>query len=135
MSSGRTNGHKGKVCMLAYCESPTALPSMFNEGTSLAGEGFEVESLCLASPSAPSRTEAHAPGFRTRRFPVRVRELFQGLLGFATSGRRLSGVQRVLSYVEYVSKAFVHALRSGADLYAAHDLPPLLPTVMARRPL
>ena len=133
MASGPNNGRKGKLCMLAYCESPTQLPSMFNEGTSLAGAGFEVESLCLASASASSRSEAHAPGFRTRRFPVRVRELFQRLLGLATTGRRLLGLQRVLSYAEYVSKAFVHALKSGADLYAAHDLPPLLPTVLAAK--
>ena len=132
MASGSINAHRPKVCMLAYCDSPTALPSMLNEGASLAGAGFEVESLCLASAATPP-SEAHAPGFRTRRFPVRVREFFQGLLGSATSGRRLAAVQRVLSYAEYVSKAFVHALKSGADLYAAHDLPPLLPTVLAAK--
>jgi len=133
VASGSINAHRRKVCMLAYCDSPTALPSMLNEGASLAGAGFEVESLCLASADAPSPSESHAPGFRTRRFPVRVREFFQGLLGFATSDRRLAAVQRVLSYAEYVSKAFVHALKSGADLYAAHDLPPLLPTVLAAK--
>ena len=132
MASGSINAHRPKVCMLAYCDSPTALPSMLNEGASLAGAGFEVESLCLASAATPP-SEAHAPGFRTRRFPVRVREFFQGLLGFAPSGRRLAAVQRVLSYAEYVSRAFVHALKSGADLYAAHDLPPLLPTVLAAK--
>jgi len=132
VASGSINAHRPKVCMLAYCDSPTALPSMLNEGASLAGAGFEVESLCLASAATPP-SEAHAPGFRTRRFPVRVREFFQGLLGFAPSGRRLAAVQRVLSYAEYVSRAFVHALKSGADLYAAHDLPPLLPTVLAAK--
>ena len=132
MASGSINAHRPKVCMLAYCDSPTALPSMLNEGASLAGAGFEVESLCLASAATPP-SEAHAPEFRTRRFPVRVREFFQGLLGSATSGRRLAAVQRVLSYAEYVSRAFVHALKSGADLYAAHDLPPLLPTVLAAK--
>ena len=132
MASSSINAHRPKVCMLAYCDSPTALPSMLNEGASLAGAGFEVESLCLASAATPP-SEAHAPGFRTRRFPVRVREFFQGLLGFAPSGRRLAAVQRVLSYAEYVSRAFVHALKSGADLYAAHDLPPLLPTVLAAK--
>jgi len=88
VASGSINAHRPKVCMLAYCDSPTALPSMLNEGASLAGAGFEVESLCLASAATPP-SEAHAPGFRTRRFPVRVREFFQGLLGFAPSGRRL----------------------------------------------
>src|SRR5712692_3014053 len=139
MAIDPTPPRKRKVCMVAYCESPTWLPAMFNEGTSLARAGFDVEFLCLASSSAPLRSEAPVPGLRTRRFRVRSRSLFRGLVGFAPIRRRSLSVQRVLSYLEYVVKGFVHALSSGADLYVDHDLPPLLPTVLAaklrRRPV
>src|SRR5712691_11329513 len=106
---------------------------MFNECASIAGHGFEVKSLCFASTASSIPSEAHVPGFRTRRFTVRSRQFFRGLFSFAACGRHLTAVRRVLSYAEYVVKAFVHALTSRADVYAAHDLPPLLPTVLAAK--
>ena len=125
--------HKSKVCMVAYCESPTWLPAMVNEGASLAAAGFEVEFLCLAFTGASSVHDARVPGLHTRRFAVHARRLFHNRFGLTTPGRRLAAVQRLLSYAEYVAKAFLYALGSRADLYVAHDLPPLLPTVLAAK--
>lgn len=119
--------------MVAHCDSPTALPPMFHEGTALAGAGFEVESLCVASAAAPLPSETHAPGFRTLRFPVRAGPFVRGVFGSTASGPRVAALRRVLSYAEYVVKAFAHAVTSDADLYIAHDLPPLLPTVLAAK--
>jgi glycosyltransferase involved in cell wall biosynthesis len=106
---------------------------MFNEGASLAGAGFEVEFLCLASSGASSPPDAQVPNLHTRRFAVHARRLFHNRFGMAAPGRRLAAVQRLLSYAEYVVKAFGHALAARADLYVAHDLPPLLPTVLAAK--
>lgn len=128
-----------KVCMVAYCESPTWLPAMFNEGASLASAGFEVEFLCLEASGALTVRDTEVPRLHTRRLAVHARRLFHNRFGLNTPGRRLAAVQRLLSYAEYVARAFVGALRSDADLYVAHDLPPLLPTVLAaklrRRPI
>lgn len=138
MASDPNDERKRKVCMVTYQESPTELPPMFNEGVSLASAGFDVESLCLGSEERQP-DEQHAPGFRTRRFPVRTRSFFHKVLGEATSNRAVAAVQYVLSYGEYVTRAFVGAVESGADMYEAHDLPALLPAVMAakvrRRPI
>ena len=138
MVSESKDQRKRKVCMVTYQESPTGLPPMFNEGVSLAGAGFDVESLCLGGETTPAE-EQHAPGFRTRRFPVRTRKFFHSVLGHATRNPAVAAVQYVLSYGEYVTKAFAGAVGSGADLYEAHDLPALLPALLAakvrRRPV
>jgi glycosyltransferase involved in cell wall biosynthesis len=55
------------------------------------------------------------------------------LFGTATALRGLAAVQYVSSYVEFVTKAVVAALRSRADVYEANDLPPLLPAVVAAK--
>jgi glycosyltransferase involved in cell wall biosynthesis len=133
MANKTTTTERHRVCMVSYVESPKTIPTMFNQGVYLARAGFEVEALCLASSSASLRGEEHAPGFRTRRFAVRTRTFFHSRLGLATSGRRLVAVQRVLSYLEYVANAFVQAVKSGPDLYTAHDLPALLPAVLAAK--
>jgi len=119
-----TERRRQKICMVAYCDSPTALPPMLNEATSLASEGLEVEFLFPASGSAPLNGDSPDAGIRTRHVRLRL----SGILG-----GRLPGLQRVLTYSEFVVKAFVHALASGADLYSAHDLPPLLPAVLAAK--
>jgi hypothetical protein len=125
--------------MVTYKQSPRELPPMLNEAVSLAGAGFDVEALSFAAgPEAP-HTEEHAPGFRTRRFRVRTRSFFQAILGHASRNRLAVAVQYGLSYAEYVTKALVYALRSRADMYEAHDLPPVLPALIAaklrRRPI
>jgi len=119
--------------MLTYCESPAELPPLVNEGVSLASAGFDVEAICLTGATPRAVIEEHVTGFRTRRLRLRVRTLFHSLLGRGTRHRVLAAVQHPLSYLEYVAKAFVLALRSGADVYEANDLPPLLPAVLAAK--
>lgn len=119
--------------MVAYCESPTSIPPMLNEGMSLAADGFEVEAICVASSGGSASTEVHAPGFTSLRLRLWTRTFFHSLFGHHTGNRAVAAVQYALSYAEFVAKAFARALRSGADLYEANDLPPLLPTLIAAK--
>jgi glycosyltransferase involved in cell wall biosynthesis len=64
---------------------------------------------------------------------VHSRRLFHALFGPATTVRGVAAVQYVASYLEFVTKAVVALLRSGADVYEANDLPPLLPAIVAAR--
>lgn len=121
-----------KICMVGYGESNTTLPPMFNEALSLARAGFDVESLAVALTPAAKRVEEYAPGFSTRRFRIRTRTLSRALFGEAPA-RGIAALQRLVSYAEFVLKAFALAFRSRADVYEAHDLPALLPTVLAAR--
>ena len=59
--------------------------------------------------------------------------MFHALFGKATAVRGLAAVQYVASYVEFLTKAIVAALRSRADVYEANDLPPLLAAVVAAK--
>src|SRR3954471_2816573 len=120
---------RGKVCLVTYGDSAGSLPPLLHEGLSLAEEGFDVESFHGAAPA--SGTDQHTPQFRSRRFPVRIRGLFRSLPRPLATMRALTATQQLLSYVEFVLKATVAAHRSAADLYEAHDLPALLPTLLA----
>jgi glycosyltransferase involved in cell wall biosynthesis len=124
-------GRKPKVCMVVYNESPTSLPPMFNGGISLARSGFEVEALCFTESEGGLLYEAYIPGFYAKRFRALVRKFFHAKFGLAPQNVALAGLQYASSYLEYVLKAFRVALKSKADLYVAHDLPTLLPTLVA----
>jgi glycosyltransferase involved in cell wall biosynthesis len=125
--------------MVTYVESPTMTPPMLHEGLSLARAGFEVEALCLDSAEARAPVERLAPGFTARRVPIWSRRAFHAVLGRGRARGAVAAAQWGLTYLEYVGKALAHALASGADSYEAHDLPPLLPAVLAaklrRRPV
>ncbi len=133
MATEPAHARAPKMCMVAYHDCPTSLPSMWNEGVSLARSGFEVDLLCLGSASTSSPTEAHAPRFTMRRIQIRTRSFFHSLFGRGTAHRAVAAAQYVLSYGEFIVKALARALSSRADVYAAHDLPPLLPTVLAAK--
>ena len=122
-----------RICMLVYGDSPTGLPPMVNTAVSLAGAGFDVELICLAPHSSPATPEVQVPGARITRLRIRSRRLFHALFGTATALRGVAAVQYVASYLEFVTKAVVAALRSRADVYEANDLPPLLPAVVAAK--
>lgn len=132
MANGRGTGPDGKVCMLTYAEAPSQLPPMLHEALSLARTGIAVECLCFASAPDAQLAEEQAPAFLVRRFHLRTRSFFRSI-GRPRLRRLLSGLQWALSYAEYVAKALLHALRSRADVYEAHDLPPLLPAVLAAK--
>ncbi len=119
--------------MAVYASSPSHLPPMQHEGVLLANAGFAVELLCIAATASDDLHQRYAPGFEIRRFRVRTRSMFHTLVGHSTRHRALAAIQYVLSYLEYVTKAFLYALRSRADVYEAHDLPPLLPIVLAAK--
>jgi glycosyltransferase involved in cell wall biosynthesis len=118
--------------MVAYWDSPTALPPMFNHAVSLTAAGFDVEMVCLAPHGAPARAEVPVPGLRTTRLHIRSRRALQAVVG-RTGNRGLAAIQYAASYLEFLAKAIVAAFRSRADVYEANDLPPLLATVIAAR--
>jgi glycosyltransferase involved in cell wall biosynthesis len=133
MTTDATNARKRKICMATYTDSYMGVPPMFNEGVSLARAGFEVAAFGLAPSSAPASTEEHVPGFSTRRFPVRSRNFFHATFGHATRGRGFPVVRYLTSYVEFIVKTVAHAWRTRADMYEAHDLPALLPMMIAAK--
>lgn len=132
MTSPTTASAVRRVCMVAYWDSPTALPPMFNHAVSLTAAGFDVEMICLAPHGAPARPEVPVAGLRTTRLRIRSRRALQALFG-GTGNRVLAAVQYAASYLEFLSKAIVAAFRARADVYEANDLPPLLATVIAAR--
>jgi glycosyltransferase involved in cell wall biosynthesis len=118
--------------MLAYWDAPTALPPMFNHGVSLSADGFGVEMICLAPTSAAAAADTSMSGLRSTRLRIHSRRWFHRLFG-PRPRRAVAAVQYVASYIEFVTKAVVAALRSRADVYEANDLPPLFPAVVAAK--
>jgi len=118
--------------MLAYWDSPTALPPMFNHAVSLSVDGFDVEMICLAPDSAAVVVDPQVPGLSSTRLRIRSRQFFQRLLGPAPP-RALAAVQWAVSYFEFVTQSIAASLGAGADVYEANDLPPLLPAIVAAR--
>ena len=94
-----------KICMLAYWDSPTALPPMFNHGVSLSADGFDVEIICLAANSAPRSSRAAGARAPITRLQIRSRHFFQRLFGKATAARRSPPCSGPSSYLEFVTKA------------------------------
>ena len=117
--------------MVTYGDSATSLPPLLHTGLSLASAGFQVDSL--HTDAAPPSADQHAPGFRSHRFRLRIRGALRTLLGKAPATGGLAALKRLLSYCEFVLKAAVGAYRLRGDLYEAHDLPALLPTLLAAR--
>jgi glycosyltransferase involved in cell wall biosynthesis len=120
-----------RVCMVTYGDSAASLPPLLHEGQSLASSGFQVD--LLHSDAAPFSADQHVPGFRSHRFPLRIRGAFRTLQARAPANRGIGAIQRLLSYGEFILKATVAAYRMRADVYEAHDLPALLPTLLAAR--
>ena len=121
---------RARVCMVTYGDSAASLPPLLHEGLSLASDGFQVD--LLHSDASPPSADQHAPGFRSHRFPLRIRGALRALLAREPSTRGTS-VQNLLSYGEFILRATVAAYRMHADVYEAHDLPALLPTLLAAR--
>ena len=121
---------RGKVWMLTYGYSAESLPPLLHEATSLAAAGYAVESVHGAAIA--DLTEEPAPGFVSRRCTGKVRALARRLFGPAPP-RVVAVLQHALSYVEFTVRGFLRGWRARADVYEAHDLPALLPTVLAAR--
>lgn len=121
--------------MVAYHEGLAALPPMRHEALSLAHSGFEVNLLCLVAASAPtsSAVEVPAPGFTIRPMHLRTRSFFHSVYGRGRAQRAIGAVQHALSYGEFLARALAGALSSRADVFEAHDLPALLPAVLAAK--
>jgi glycosyltransferase involved in cell wall biosynthesis len=117
--------------MVSYGDSAASLPALRHGGLSLASAGFQVD--LLYSDAAPFISDQHAPGFRSHRFPLRIRRAFRALLARAPANRGIAAVQQLLSYGEFILRATVEAYRMRADVYEANDLPALFPTLLAAR--
>jgi len=117
--------------MVTYGDSPASLPPLLHEGLSLAAAGFQVDSV--HSEAAPPSADQHSPGFRSHTFRLRIRGTFRAVKAGAPGTRAIAAVVKLLSYGEFIVKATVAAYRMRADLYVAHDVPALLPTLLAAR--
>jgi glycosyltransferase involved in cell wall biosynthesis len=133
MTTAPRAARQRRICMLVYGDTPTGLPPMVNLAVSLVAAGFDVELICLAPQTPPAHAEVLVPGIRIRRLHVHTRRFFHAIFGKGTTLPGLAAVQYVASYIEFVTKAVFAALRSGADMYEANDLPPLLAAVVSAR--
>jgi glycosyltransferase involved in cell wall biosynthesis len=120
-----------RVCMVTYGDSAASLPALLHGGLSLASAGFQVDSL--HSDAAPPSADQNAPGFRSHRFPLRTRSALRTLRARGPATRAIAAILQLLSYCEFIFRAAVAAYRMRADVYEAHDLPALLPTLLAAR--
>ncbi len=127
------SGEKTSICMILYHTNPSAIPPLFNAGVSFAQRGFDVETICLSTIPDYPEVEEVVPGFRIRRFYFRTRTFFHGKFGLSPSNAIVAGLQYALSYTEFVVRASRRALRRKADLYEAHDLPAVLPGLIAAK--
>jgi hypothetical protein len=117
--------------MVTYGDSGVSLPPLMHGALSLASSGFQVD--LLHSDAAPSSADEHAPGLRSHPFPLRTRSALRALRARVPANRGITAVQHLLSYGEFILRASMAAYRMRADLYEAHDLPALLPTLVAAR--
>jgi len=122
---------RARVCVVTYGDSAASLPALLHGGLSLASAGFQVD--LLNSEAAPPSADQHAPGFRSHRFPLRIRNAFRTLRVRGPATRAIAAIVQLLSYCEFIFRAAVTAYRMRADVYEAHDLPALLPTLLAAR--
>ncbi len=119
--------------MILYHTNPSAIPPLYNAGISFAGQGYDVETICLSTIPEYPEVEEVVPGYSIRRFYFRTRTFFHGKFGLSPSNALVAGLQYVLSYSEFVVRAVRRALRRNADLYEAHDLPAVIPGLVAAR--
>jgi len=120
-----------RIFMLLYLPSPNLLPPMYHEATSLAKNGAEVMIACWETDDSTPRTERLAEGMTLRRMPFPSLRFFQKRFGISPSNKLVAAAQYVVTYTEYVVRGSLMGWRADADLYEAHDLPTLLPMVLA----
>src|SRR6185503_1346031 len=106
---------------------------MVNLATSLTEAGHQIELVHVAPPLPSAGSAVPAPDMRVTPLQIRSRRLFQKLFGRSPRLAAIAALQYAASYVEFVTKAIVAGLRSGADAYEANDLPALPPAVVAAR--
>jgi peptidoglycan/xylan/chitin deacetylase (PgdA/CDA1 family)/glycosyltransferase involved in cell wall biosynthesis len=131
--SSESMSAKRKICMVSYQPTPFNCPPMYNGAVSLTELGYDVEVICISKgPEFPLR-ETDAQGFSIKRFHFRSRRFFHERFGLAPSKFIVALSQYLVTYTEFVAKACFSALKSRANLYEAHDLPALLPAVIAAK--
>jgi len=137
--SNESRKSKKKVCMISYIPHTFFLPSMHNEGISLSQNDFVVEAICTTNYGERPPFEVINEGFTISRVLLRSRDFFHTQFGVGSSKNFIIALQYVFTYMEFLYKSFLLALRSSADLYESHDLPTLLPGFLAafirRKPL
>ncbi|HUI64928.1 MAG TPA: glycosyltransferase [Bacteroidota bacterium] len=120
-----------RIFMLLYLPSPNLLPPMYHEAVSLANSGAEVTVACWETDPSASATERLAEGMTLWRMHFRSLRFFQKRFGISPSNKLIAAVQYVVTYTEYVIRGASMGWRAKADLYEAHDLPTLLPMLIA----
>lgn len=122
-----------KICMVTYVPDPADLPPLLNKARSLVRCGHEVLVLCHTDrPDLPHR-ERYDGGLDIVRIYSRTRRFFKKAYGLSPRSTFVAFIQYVVTYAEYNLRVLGCALRAGADLYEAHDLPTLPATLVASR--
>lgn len=122
-----------KICMISYNAEPSYIPNMYNAGLYFAKAGCEVESIHISVEPGQRGRESFTDGFMAMRFFLATRYFFHSKYGLAPSNIVIAGLQYFFSYAEFIIKAAWWGWKSRADLYEAHDLPALLPALVASK--
>jgi glycosyltransferase involved in cell wall biosynthesis len=119
-----------RICMITYVGAPSFIPTVHHAGIYLSNNGYECTAICVPYNNITSKFEKINEGFTITRMALRSRDIFHKVFGIGTKYRFIAALQYVLTYTEYVMKTIFLSLKFNADLYEAHDLPALLPTVI-----
>jgi glycosyltransferase involved in cell wall biosynthesis len=119
--------------MVTYFPSPSDLPPLLNKARSLSAAGHSVEVLCHTDRPELARAERDLSGFSVVRIYSRTRRFFSWAYGLSPRSSVVAAFQYLLTYTEFNIRVVWHGLRSGADLYEAHDLPTLPAALLVSR--
>ena len=117
-----------RICHILF-NTVGKLPPVFNELISLSSSGCEAIVLEGVNENEAATEALVLPG-------IAIHRLIPGLRRLSSQQGRLLKLAR---FIEYFARAFTFAMRQRCDVYVAHDLPAVLPGLLAarfkRRPL
>jgi glycosyltransferase involved in cell wall biosynthesis len=122
-----------KICMVSYTWQASNIPPMYNEGIFLANAGIETEVICFTIMQERPKLETIAPNFLQKRIFLFNRKILFKPYREKPTSVFVAAIRFLLTYSEYTIKIVFKCLCSKADLYVAHDLPTLLPTLIAAK--
>jgi glycosyltransferase involved in cell wall biosynthesis len=132
-SAVSSNQRRKKICMVSYVWRASNLPPMYHEGIFFANAGIDVEVICVTMIPDRPKLETIVTGFKQKRIFLHTRRFVFKLFGQQPSTNFGAAFRYLSTYFEYVVKAFLVALKSKADVYEAHDLPTLLPSILVAK--
>jgi glycosyltransferase involved in cell wall biosynthesis len=111
-----------RVCHILF-NTVGKLPPVFNELTSLSSRGCEAVVLEVMNRNESSAEALTLPG-------ITIHRMVPGLGRLSSRQGRLLKLAR---FVEYFVRSTIFTLRQDCNVYVAHDLPAVLPGLIASR--